>query len=99
MERTKEIELLRDLLGRDGWSRVVKPRLQGLMASLERHWLNNTRPKGSENLSDEGLKNRIYMIVWMLEWEDRLANLLELQATDDELTRIKIDEGEGGSPY
>ncbi len=97
--RIEQIEWLHDWLNRPAWTEIVRPRLARDVANLEHHWLHGTRPKGSEKLTDDDIKQRIFMLVWMLDWPKRLESLLNQQGVDNELARLTVNEGEGGSPY
>ncbi len=85
LSREDKIEALRDMLARDGWREVVKPHLEAEVARLEQSWLNGTRRKGEEALTDEGIKQRVWTMAWILGWDRRLESLVNIQTQEDEM--------------
>lgn len=93
------IRQLSETLRTEGWRLIIKPRLETLIKGYERNWLTGTRRKGDEQLSDEGLKQRIFMARWMLEWEGRLVSIVKGVELSDTLQEMTEVEEEGRGPY
>jgi len=99
MTREERIQAMKVMMTGDGWREIVKPALRMAISNLEGHWLNGTRPKGEERLTDEALKGRIWSFVWMQGWGKRLDLLVEQVEAEADMASKSEDMGEGGGPY
>ena len=99
MTSEEKIQALRYTLVSDGWKEVIKPALDLTISNLESNWLNGSRPKGQEQMTDDAIKGRIWSLVWMRSWEQRLDNLVKMLEAEQQAGQESADTGEGGSPY
>jgi len=95
----EKVQALKYMLASDGWREVVEPALKISISGLENQWINGFRTKGQEGLTDEAIKGRIWSLVWMQSWPQRLDNLARMVEEELQAEQKTVDHGEGGSPY
>jgi hypothetical protein len=77
MTTAERAEALQNTLTTRGWVDVIKPTLQAAIANLVQQWKTGARPEGEANVSDNDLKQRIIALEWVLDWDNKLARIVE----------------------
>jgi hypothetical protein len=99
MTAQEKVEALQVTLNSAGWLNVIRPALNGAINGATQMWLNGSRVKGDEQLTDEGLKQRIVALRWVQGWEVSYAKLVDqLEQVNEHLAQTEPAR-EGGSPY
>lgn len=99
MTTTEKVEALQGTLNSAGWQKIIKPALEGAIGGATQMWLNGVRAKGDEQLTDEGIKQRIVALKWVQGWEGTYVKLVEQLEQMNELAVQTEPAKEGGSPY
>ena len=82
-----------------GWQKVIMPSLLREVGVALDEWATGKRTKEDEGVSDEGLKQRVRTLKWMLAWVDNYKRTAAQMAAEKEVLDKTEPESEGGSPY
>lgn len=76
------VEALGSTLQSAGWLEILKPALKKEIDDVTDMWLTGKRLKSDPHVTDEGLKQRIVALKWMLSWEDNYKRTVERLVQD-----------------
>jgi hypothetical protein len=93
------VDMLAGTLGTAGWQKVIKPALLGAIAVATDQWSTGTRLKEDTNVSDEGLKQRVAALKWVLGWDKSYKLLAEQVDAMNQVAAQTEPATEGGTPY
>jgi hypothetical protein len=99
MEGRARIEALSVTLRTKGWLEVMKPEAEKRIAKLVDQLLGAPRSPDTEGLSDEGLKQQVLALRWILGWENICEEAQKRLAQMDEIEARTEPPSTGGSPY
>lgn len=99
MTTAEKVEALHSTLNSAGWQQVIKPALAGAIGGATQMWSSGVRVKGDEQLTDEGLKQRVVALKWVQDWEKTYVKLVEQLDQMNDIVEQTEPAKEGGSPY
>jgi hypothetical protein len=88
----EQVHALKVTLSSQGWLEIIKPAIVKQIIDLERHWINGTRAKGEERITDDVIRGRIWSLVWLKEWEERLETKAHRLKAEQEMRDATIVE-------
>lgn len=95
----RKAQLLGEMINSGGWIKVVKPALEKQVEVAVDMWSTGRRTKVDESVSDEGLKQRVAALKWMLSWEKSYKNAVEQLAQSQALAGATEPAEEGRALY
>ena len=99
LDTSQKIDALKHLFSSRGWRDVLRPALVAAIGSAQAEWLTGKRNTGNETVSDEGLKQRIIALRWLVEQERSANTLIQQLEQIEEMQKATVPAIEGGSPY
>ena len=82
-----------------GWQEVIVPALASEIGVALEEWASGKRTKQDEGVTDEGLKQRVRALKWMLGWPENYKRTAEQLAAEKKVAEETEPPSEGGSPY
>lgn len=98
MDGRARIEALSHTLHTAGWLEVMKPEAEKRIGRLMDELLGAPRGEDTKGLSDEGLKQQILALRWILGWEGICKQAMARLAELDQMEAATEPPSEGGSP-